>query len=292
MPARRRLGGSGAPPIVCVSGPSGAGKTRLLVRLVPALVEMGLHVAVLKHTRHAHSFDGSGKDTARFRRAGAVAAAITGPGGTALFGPPVDGPAELVRLLPPADLVLAEGFRGAPLPRIEVHRRSVSRRFLCAHDPLVFLVVGDEPAPRSVPVLGSSEIARVAEALCLRVGIAVRPRLHVARPVPRVRAGQSKRTLRPVRTAAPGRASMAKTSAGRKSAGSRKGSRSEAGRKGGRATLRARGPEFFSEIGRKGGKSRSRKAAAGRSRAGGPPRSSARPGKRRSSAAGARRGGR
>ncbi len=39
-------------------------------------------------------------------------------------------------------------------------------------------------------------------------------------------------------------------------------SRSDAGRKGGRATLRARGPEFVSEIGRKGGKSRSRKARA------------------------------
>lgn len=63
---------------------------------------------------------------------------------------------------------------------------------------------------------------------------------------------------------------MAKTTARRraKKQSTAKRSRSDAGRKGGRATLRARGPEFFSEIGRKGGKSRSRNARAARRSAG------------------------
>ena len=116
---RRRRG----PAVVAVSGWSGAGKTRLLARLIPALARRGVSCAVVKHTRHPHAFDRPGKDTFVLRRAGAVAAAIEGPGETAWFGPPAGGLRALVALLPPVDLVLAEGFKDAPVPRVEVHRR-------------------------------------------------------------------------------------------------------------------------------------------------------------------------
>jgi molybdopterin-guanine dinucleotide biosynthesis protein B len=262
------------------------GKTRLLLRLIPALTARGLRVAAVKHTRHPHALDVRGKDTERLRRAGAAATAIAGPTGTAFFGPPVGDPDALIRALPPVDVVLAEGFRSAPLPRIEVHRRSISRRYLCAHDPHVFLVVGDGPPPRSLPLASPDEVNRIADLLCLRLGLAARPRLPLRRPMRRLPAGRSKRTLRqaqgrPLRRVqgrssplvqggglAPRRSKMPKTTSRRTGGRSTKRSRSDAGRKGGRATLRARGPEFFSEIGRKGGKSRSRKAAAaGRARA-------------------------
>ena len=257
------------PPIICVSGPSGAGKTRLLLRLIAALTARGLRVAAVKHTRHAHPLDVPGKDTDLFRRAGASAAAIAGPRATAFFGPPVEGPGALVRWLPAVDVILAEGFRSAPLPRIEVHRRSVSRRFLCARDPHVFVVVGDGPPPRPLPVLGPDEVEPLVELLCRRAGIgARRPGLHGRRPMRSLPAGRSKRTLRQAQDGrfSPGRSKMPKTTSRRKGARSTKRSRSEAGRKGGRATLRARGPEFFSEIGRKGGRSRSRKAGAATAR--------------------------
>lgn len=270
MAARRRLaqgqrGGpaAAAPPIVCVSGPSGVGKTRLLLALIPALTARGLRVAAIKHTRHPHPFDVAGKDTELFRRAGAAAAAIAGPRGTAFFGPPVDGPEALLRVLPPVDLVLAEGFRAAPLPRIEVHRRSIARPFLCARDPHVFLVVGDELPPRALPVAHPGEVERVADLICLRLALGAGPGLPQRRPMRTLSSGRSKRTLRQDGGGlAPGRSKMPKTTSRRKGGRSTKRSRSDAGRKGGRATLRARGPEFFSEIGRKGGKSRSRKAAA------------------------------
>jgi molybdopterin-guanine dinucleotide biosynthesis protein B len=293
------------PPVICISGPSGAGKTRLLLRLIPALTSQGLRVAVVKHTRHVHRLDLPGKDTDLFRRAGAAAAAIAGPGGTAVFGPPTDDIEALARVLPPVDLVLVEGFRAAPLPRIEVHRRSVSRRFLCTRDPLVFAVVGDEPAPCPLPVFGPDEVEPVAELLRLRAGLGACPGLPGRGAVRSLPAERSKRTLRqtrrlPVRRCsdrrprrvggggfAPGRSKMPKTTTRRKGGRSTK-SRSDAGRKGGRATLRARGPEFFSEIGRKGGRSRSRKAAAaGRGRA------ASRPGSAKAASSGSsRRAGR
>jgi molybdopterin-guanine dinucleotide biosynthesis protein B len=156
------------PPIVAVSGPSGAGKTRLLARLIRLLRRRGLSVAVIKHTGHRHGFDVPGKDTDVLRRAGAVATAIEGPDGLALFGPPAGGARALARLLPPADLVLAEGWRGEPLPRIEVHRRSVARAFLCAADRRVFAVVSDEPPPRRLPTFHPDRLGPLADLLVAR----------------------------------------------------------------------------------------------------------------------------
>jgi molybdopterin-guanine dinucleotide biosynthesis protein MobB len=159
-------------PVVAVSGPSGAGKTRLLARLIPLLSRRGLVVAVLKHTGHRHPFDVPGKDTDLLRRAGAVAAAIQGPAGLAYFGPPVDGVRALARLLPPCDLILAEGWRQEPLPRIEVHRRAVSRAFLCATDRQVFALVSDEPPPRPLPCFDAGRLGRLADLLVARfVGV-------------------------------------------------------------------------------------------------------------------------
>ena len=162
-PRRRR-----PTPIVAVSGPSGAGKTRLITRLIRLLRRRGLSVAVLKHTGHRHGFDQPGKDTDLFRRAGAVAAAIQGPDGLALFAPPRSGARALAGLLPPSDLVLAEGWREAPLPRLEVHRRAVSPAFLCATDRRVFAVVSDEPPPRRVPAFDADRLGPLADLLVAR----------------------------------------------------------------------------------------------------------------------------
>lgn len=168
-PRRRRLA-----PIVAFSGPSGVGKTRLLRRLVAELTARGLRVGVLKHTGHDHPLDRRGKDTEVLRRAGAVAAAIEGPAGMAYFGPPVGGVRALARLLPPVDLVVAEGWKGQALPRVEVHRREISPEFLCAQDRRVFAVVTDEPPPRRLETFGAEDVAPLADLLCARFRLARR----------------------------------------------------------------------------------------------------------------------
>ncbi len=174
-PGRRRRGAP--PPVVAVSGASGSGKTRLLARLIPELSRRGLAVGVVKHTRHAHPFDRAGKDTDVFRRAGAVAAAIEGPDAMALFRPPAGGLRALARLLPAVDLVLAEGFRDERVPRIEVHRRGVSRELLCARDRRVFAVVGEDAPPRGVPLFPpDGSVEAIADLLLGRLGMAPRPR--------------------------------------------------------------------------------------------------------------------
>jgi molybdopterin-guanine dinucleotide biosynthesis protein B len=174
---KKRVGRRRAAPIVGFSGPSGSGKTRLLVRLVPALVRRGLRVAALKHSGHPHGFDRRGKDSERLVRAGALAVAVEGPSALAYFGPPAGGSRAMARLLPPVDVIVAEGFRSERLWRVELHRRTIAPGFLCARDRRIVAVVTDEPPPRRIPSFAPGEIDALADFLCrrFRLGRATRP---------------------------------------------------------------------------------------------------------------------
>ena len=167
----------GAVPVVAFSGPSGAGKTRLLVRLVAELRARGIRVAVVKHSGHPHGFDVPGKDSDLLFRAGAEGVAVQGASQLACFMPPRPGGARaLARLLPAADVVLVEGWKEARLPRVEVHRREVSRDFACAGRSGYIAVVTDEPPPRPLPTFGPDDVAPLADLLCRRFRIAARGR--------------------------------------------------------------------------------------------------------------------
>ncbi len=150
--------------ILAFSGASGAGKTTLLVKLIPALRARGLTVAAMKRSGHPHAFDRPRKDSARLRRAGALAVALRGPDEVAYFGPaPPGGLRGLAAMLPAVDLILAEGFKGEPVARIEVRRGEVDGTFLCASDRRVIAVVSDGAPPRPLPWFTAGEVEALAE---------------------------------------------------------------------------------------------------------------------------------
>lgn len=120
------------PPVVCVVGWKGTGKTTLTVALVSELVRRGRRVATAKHG-HGFELDTPGTDSWRHRHeAGAGRVALVGPEGMAVMGgwgaagePPLR---EVVRrYLPDAELVVAEGWKEGPEPKIEVHRDGAGR---------------------------------------------------------------------------------------------------------------------------------------------------------------------
>ncbi len=250
---------SGRRKLLAFCGASGAGKTTLLVRLIPALIARGLTVAALKGSGHRHAFDRPGKDSARLRASGAVAVAVQGRNELAWFGPRREGGIRaLVRLLPPVDVVVAEGFRRERVTRIEVRRRAVDPAFQCVDDPDVIAVVSDDPPPVDLPWFTFRDVAPLADfvAAFARNG---RARKH-ALASPRARAHRvpgEAGTPREKAMATSRKTSSRSTRRGRSGARRSTGAATvrEAGRKGGRRTLERRGPEFYSRIGRKGGKS-------------------------------------
>ncbi|MDR7419336.1 MAG: molybdopterin-guanine dinucleotide biosynthesis protein B [Armatimonadota bacterium] len=115
------------PPAVAIVGARGAGKTTLIERLIPALRQRGLTVAVVKHHGHRADPEPEGADTARFSRAGAVETVLAGPGATIVR--PADGSEldldRVLGVLGRADIVLVEGYGQSALPKVLVHREGV-----------------------------------------------------------------------------------------------------------------------------------------------------------------------
>jgi molybdopterin-guanine dinucleotide biosynthesis protein B len=141
--------------VLGIAGPSGAGKTTLIERLIPLLRRRGLKVSTIKHAHHGFDLDRPGKDSHRHRAAGAEEVLIAAGDRWALLheGAEPSLPALLARLSP-VDLVLVEGYRGAALPRLEVHRPALGQPPLWPADRLVRAVASDAPLPACpLPVL-------------------------------------------------------------------------------------------------------------------------------------------
>ena len=160
-------------PILSIVGRSGSGKTTLIERLIPALVARGQRVATVKHHRHRSPVDVPGKDSWRHARAGASAVVVAGAAELALFRP-MQGPPQLEAIvrdfLPDVDLVLTEGFKEGPAPKIEINRSAQGLDLLCGPSDNLIAVVTDRPLAIGVPVFGLDTIEPLAgfiEARCL-----------------------------------------------------------------------------------------------------------------------------
>lgn len=137
--------------VIGLAGWSGSGKTTLLVRLIPVLRARGLTVSTLKHAHHSFDPDQPGKDSHSHRLAGASEVLVSAAGRWVLFhenrGAPEPDLSFLLSRLSPVDLVIVEGFKRSPLPKVEVHRPSVGKPPLWPDDPMIRAVASDADLP-------------------------------------------------------------------------------------------------------------------------------------------------
>lgn len=150
-----------------IAGWSGSGKTTLLEKLIPALIARGLKVSVIKHAHHGFDIDKPGKDSYRHREAGAAEVMLASGSRWALMHECRDeGEPQLnalVARLAPCDLVLVEGFKQEPVPKLEVHRPANGKPPLFAERSDIVAVACDEAIDAPVPVLPLNDIDAVAE---------------------------------------------------------------------------------------------------------------------------------
>ncbi len=118
--------------IFAISGVKNSGKTTLITRILPFLIQQGLRVATIKHDGHDFDADVPGTDTYRHFRAGAY--------GTAVFSDskymivkqqPHMTEKQIMEWFPDADLILLEGFKTCPYRKIELIRKGNSVKSVC-----------------------------------------------------------------------------------------------------------------------------------------------------------------
>lgn len=150
-----------------IAGFSGSGKTTLLEKLIPEFNARGLRVSVIKHTHHRFDLDKPGKDSWRHREAGAEEVLVLSGDRWVLMhelrGAPEPSLNEQLAIMSDVDLVLIEGFKAAPVPKVEVHRPSNGKTPLWPENPHVVAVATDGNIEAPLPVLDLNDTRAVAQ---------------------------------------------------------------------------------------------------------------------------------
>lgn len=153
--------------VISIVGHSGAGKTTLIEKLIRELNNRSLKVATIKHAHHRVELDTPGKDSYRYKAAGAAMSLLLTKDALQLVADAKENrdPGELARRhMNDADIVLAEGFSLAPGAKIEVLRRACGKPPRCAiEDGLIAMVTDMDEVYPELPHFGLEDMARIAQ---------------------------------------------------------------------------------------------------------------------------------
>ena len=158
------------------AGYSGSGKTTLIEQLIPLFIARGVSVSLIKHAHHTFEIDQPGKDSFRHRKAGCTEVLVTSSRRWALMhelrGAPEPSLPELINRMSPCDLLLVEGFKREPIPKLEVYRAEVGEPLIHPHDHNIVAIASDKPVQASVPRLDLNAPDEIAAFVLETTGLA------------------------------------------------------------------------------------------------------------------------
>ena len=140
------------------AGWSGSGKTTLIEHVIPRFVRTGLKVSLIKHAHHRFDVDQPGKDSFRHRTAGCSEVLVTSGERWVLMhemrGAPEATLEQQIARMSPCDLLLIEGYKRYPLPKLEIYREANGKPLLHPEDEHIVALATDTPVPCRLPQFG------------------------------------------------------------------------------------------------------------------------------------------
>jgi molybdopterin-guanine dinucleotide biosynthesis adapter protein len=158
-----------------IAGYSGSGKTTLIEKLIPLFIARGLKISLIKHAHHTFDVDQAGKDSFRHRHAGCNEVLVTSSRRWALMhelrGAPEPSLQELVTHVSACDLLLVEGFKREPIPKLEVYRSVVGESLLHPQDAYIVAVASDQHVDTTLPQFRLDDAADIAAFILRHVAL-------------------------------------------------------------------------------------------------------------------------
>ena len=147
---------------VAFTGPSNSGKTTLIVKVSQYLKEQGFKVAIIKHDpKDKAIFDKEGKDSYKFTQTGANVAVISSKR-TTIFNQEMSEIEEVIEMLGSFDILLVEGLKTLPLPRICIQRDRLNYDYFEVSDTIATDgSVEIEKIPKSMKILDLNNIEQI-----------------------------------------------------------------------------------------------------------------------------------
>ncbi|MFS0557729.1 molybdopterin-guanine dinucleotide biosynthesis protein B [Brevibacillus sp. 179-C9.3 HS] len=153
------------PCVLQIVGYSNSGKTTLLTKLIPILEQAGIRVGVIKHDGgHDFEWDQPGKDTWRYREAGASLVAITSKTKTAIVEQKPQELSVLIQRLADAgaQLILVEGFKREGYPKLVLLRRPEDEELMSIVSHLVGIVSWTDCRQPELPFFDINDVENIA----------------------------------------------------------------------------------------------------------------------------------
>ena len=159
-------------PVLAIIGKKNCGKTTLIERLLPELIDLGHQVGTIKHHHGDIQMDQPGKDTWRHKQAGAKVVVLSSPTGLGLIRDtsreiPVQ---ELVSLyFSEMDLVLTEGYKKEAIPKVEIFRSNVHSAPLPDPEGNLIAMMSDVETGRDIPHFRLNDCRALAEFIAEKI---------------------------------------------------------------------------------------------------------------------------
>jgi len=165
------------PRVFGIAGWKNSGKTGLAVRLVEEFTRRGYRISTIKHAHHDFDIDKVGADSYRHRQAGAHEVTIVSGTRFAIMhelrGEPEPAFEDILSRLAPCDLVLIEGYKREPIPKIEARRLEAAKREpLAPTDPHICAIAADHPVTENtLPVFDLDDTMAIADFIAAKLGL-------------------------------------------------------------------------------------------------------------------------
>lgn len=163
-------------PLLGFAGYSGSGKTTLLKKLIPALQQSGVVVAVIKHAHHRFDIDTPGKDSYELRAAGANQVLVASHSRWALMTETAKQQSEpdlaylISRLdFSSVDLILVEGFKHEAIAKFEITRDKPAELYHSDANVIAVISNSQQQLPDSMPQLDLNNIDAIVKFILYRI---------------------------------------------------------------------------------------------------------------------------
>tara|TARA_B100000768_G_scaffold116396_1_gene107726 strand:+ start:73 stop:597 length:525 start_codon:yes stop_codon:yes gene_type:complete len=151
---------------ICAAN-SGCGKTYIIERMIPELKKRGYSVSAIKHAHHNFDIDKPGKDSFKIRESGAKQTLIFNASRSALITENEKKDFDLNKALEqinqPTDIILIEGLKTMPIPKIEVYREKISKESLYKKDKNIIGVISDVVIKCDIPRFDFINMNKITE---------------------------------------------------------------------------------------------------------------------------------
>lgn len=150
---------------VAFTGPSGSGKTTLVEKVAKVLIE-DKKVAIIKNDpKDKAVFDVEGKDSDKFSKTGAEVV-VTSPTRTTYFSKREKTLDDIVAMINDFDILLVEGLKTLPLPRIAIFRSEIDESYFSCSEAIAIddtIDLTEYEIPENIDILDLNNITQIIE---------------------------------------------------------------------------------------------------------------------------------